>query len=514
MSNTCIEEDCNKIPYYGKEHYKPLHCPEHRVFQEINVVLPWCEEKDCKTIPIYNFPNEKIPIFCNSHKKEEMVNIITSICTFQDCKKQPSYGYPVSKEKFRCSEHKEDGMIDVTHKKCLHQGCKSIPNFNNEGLFIGVYCKKHKEPNMVDVVHKKCEQMGCYKRPNYGIKGTKNDQFCSKHKEPGMVDINHKLCIIKECDTRASYGTPGEKKVSFCAFHKDEEMENHNNKCKEKECKITSCFNYPNELKGIYCLTHKLPGMIDVKNIMCKCGKRAWYGTPGLPASSCAEHRTENMIKYPRSRCVNSSCNNQSIYGYTLPLHCESHRRDDEYNLVERLCVNCNLLDVLDDKKHCSQCGDFKFRRVHLAKQKEIKALLDSNKIKYESYDRVIDTQCGLERPDFLIDCKTHKVVLEVDENQHNSYNEDCERVRMINISQSLGMPVIFLRYNPDKFKKPFKFDKRVTKKYKQGFLLEWLNHIKTMEPENEHEFLRVVYLFFDNFNPGDIPVQNINILN
>ena len=403
-------------------------------------------------------------------------------------------------------------MIDVAYRKCQFQDCKSIPNYNIEGMFIGILCNKHKEEGMVDVIHKKCESTGCYKRPNYGIKGTKTAIFCKNHKENGMVDVSHKLCIFEGCETRASYTKPGEKKILFCALHKDEEMENHNKKCQNTGCNTIGNFNYPNQEKGMFCVSHKLLNMIDVKNIKCHCNKRAWYGIPGLQVKSCAEHRTENMIKYPRTRCIHKACNDMAIYGYNLPLHCETHKRDDEYNLVERKCVSCNLLNVLDNTNHCSDCGDFKFRRVHLAKQKEVKAFLDTSKIIYESYYRIIDSTCGLERPDFIIECKTHKIILEVDENQHKSYNADCEKARMINISQSLGMPVIFVRYNPDTFKKTVKFNKRITKQYRKELMLEWLKHCFLLSPKNGDEFLRVVYLFFDNFNPENITIDNIII--
>jgi hypothetical protein len=285
--------------------------------------------------------------------------------------------------------------------------------------------------------------------------------------------------------------------------------------CEEKGCEILANFNLPGKKKGKFCSFHKLHNMIDIfskKFYDDECNKRVWFGTPGQSATSCAEHRTVGMIKYPKSRCVHPYCNNMSIYGYTLPLHCETHQKKDEYNLVERICENCQLLDILDKENNCSSCGDFKFGRVHLAKQKEVKSFLDTEKIKYESYDRAIDTSCGLERPDFLIDCDTHKVVLEVDENQHNSYNPDCEKARMINISQTIGMPVIFIRYNPDKFKRVIKYDKKITKKYKKELLLKWIKHSFTLAPTTRNEFLRVVYLFFDNFNPENIQLTNIEI--
>ena len=43
--------------------------------------------------------------------------------------------------------------------------------------------------------------------------------------------------------------------------------------------------------------------------------------------------------------------------------------------------------------------------------------------------------------------------MLEVDEHQHRDRAEDCECARMVNISQSFGIPTIFIRYNPDPFR-------------------------------------------------------------
>jgi very-short-patch-repair endonuclease len=59
---------------------------------------------------------------------------------------------------------------------------------------------------------------------------------------------------------------------------------------------------------------------------------------------------------------------------------------------------------------------------MRLRKQKIVKEYLDNNNFRYQLYDQVIDSKCGLERPDFLFDCNTHFVVLEVDEGQHRHY--------------------------------------------------------------------------------------------
>lgn len=42
---------------------------------------------------------------------------------------------------------------------------------------------------------------------------------------------------------------------------------------------------------------------------------------------------------------------------------------------------------------------------------------------------------------------------MEVDEHQHRERPRRCEEIRMVNIAEALGMPVRFIRYNPDEFK-------------------------------------------------------------
>lgn len=70
-----------------------------------------------------------------------------------------------------------------------------------------------------------------------------------------------------------------------------------------------------------------------------------------------------------------------------------------------------------------------------------------------QSVDRVVDRSCNRRRPDFVWDAGSHYVVLECDEHQHRAYPGDCEHRRMWEVAQQLGLPTIFLRYNPDNYK-------------------------------------------------------------
>jgi hypothetical protein len=77
--------------------------------------------------------------------------------------------------------------------------------------------------------------------------------------------------------------------------------------------------------------------------------------------------------------------------------------------------------------------------------------------------DMVIDSSCTRARPDFAYHCGTHIVIVEVDEEQHRSYNNcgfekdekmKAENIRMYNIGNIFqGLPVVFIRYNPDDYK-------------------------------------------------------------
>jgi hypothetical protein len=67
--------------------------------------------------------------------------------------------------------------------------------------------------------------------------------------------------------------------------------------------------------------------------------------------------------------------------------------------------------------------------------------------------DKRVADGCSLRRPDLMVDMGTHLVILEVDENQHTSYDSSCETKRLMQISQDVGhRPIVFIRFNPDSY--------------------------------------------------------------
>ena len=428
-------------------------------------------------------------------------------CEHPGCSKIPNYNHEGETKARFCVQHKTPSMIDIKNKRCEHPGCSKRPIYNHEGETKARFCVQHKTPSMLNVVNKRCEFPGCSKRPTYNNEGETKARFCVQHKTPSMIDIKNKRCEFPGCSKRPTYNHEGETKARFCVQHKTPSMID----IKNKRCEFPGCSKRPNynnegETKARFCVQHKTPSMLNVVNKRCEfpgCSKQPGSGYPGHRVTRCAQHREVGMISKPRAVCVEIECREPATHGIAKAVHCIVHAKDPEMSLVGGTCTVCGLIDILDQQYRCSTCNPGAYRRVRLAKQREVKLWFDSAGYgDYVLYDKIVDNgTCGKERPDFAFDCGTHWIVVEVDENQHDDRQESCECARMVNISQSIGMKTVFLRYNPDAFKS-------AGRKQNPGFtrrrdtLLCWLKHLRENEPQS---FLSVVRLFFDDYEAGKI---------
>jgi len=58
---------------------------------------------------------------------------------------------------------------------------------------------------------------------------------------------------------------------------------------------------------------------------------------------------------------------------------------------------------------------------------------------------------CSKKRPDIYFELSKHCVIVEIDENQHKTYEDICECARINEIVNGIGgKSVIIIRYNPD----------------------------------------------------------------
>ena len=376
------------------------------------------------------------------------------MCNFIGCNIRPNYNYKGEKKGIFCNSHKLDGMIDVINKICPYKDCKIRSNYNFEGQ-KPLFCSFHKEVGMINLVTKRCSYNGCYTLPNYNFEKETKAIYCSRHKLDGMIDVKNKSCKYEGCKILAIYNFKG-LKVLFCNTHKLDGMIDVKNKiCKYEGCRIQPTYNYQKETIAIYCNTHKLEGMIDIKHKKCK-------------------------------------------------TYLCSTRVQEKYN---GYCLFC-FIHLFPDKP---------ISRNYKTKEYSVVAFVKTNFVNMDWIsDKTIKDGCSKKRPDILLDLGYQIIIIEIDENQHKSYNTICENARINQLSLDLDCrPIVYIRFNPDDYKNKnenitscWGINKHgicVIKKNKQT---EWNERLKVLEnnikywinPENkvENKLIEVVELFYD----------------
>lgn len=451
-------------PSFGIQGRKATHCGTCKEINMVDVVHRKC--LTCKLkIPCFNFKSEKRPLYCFDCKLTDMINVIDNKCIKCNMK-IPSFCKENEIKATHCGTCKDDSMIDVVHGKCII--CKTVQaSYNIEGKKIKLYCNSCKLPNMIDVVNKFC--IKCNKvRPCFNFKSKKTATHCSSCKEEGMINIKDKMCI----------------------------------KCNNKR----PSFNYESENSVLYCFDCKEPNMIDIKCKKCTiCNKRASYGIPHNQPTRCAIHKTVGMILKPRSRCIYENCSELAEYGIFKPIHCFTHKQSEDINLVERLCVRCDRLDVVNNDgicvNFCMKDDEYNIYKKRLKrKEKRVYDIVQEKCGVFDYCNQTIVSRCykdDLDKPDCGYDCKTHDLYIECDENQHKDRCPKIEFERMINVYHQLeGKPVIFIRYNPDRFNFLSKSKSNLSQRKREEILINWVNFFRTVEPYNG---VYVLYLFYDN---------------
>ena len=230
--------------------------------------------------------------------------------------------------------------------------------------------------------------------------------------------------------------------------------------------------------KELVCMTCKMKRMeidpdrsIPSINAMCEvCGnvRRSYAptkdGTPIRCEACCRDlgwHCVTNGI------CEIGNCDKTPRWGIRDPttgkgkaVRCDDHcEKGDEDLKACQHCKYANTSTIKYFKPFCASCFYFLFPenpRVKNYKTKEQKFMFPLQKLYPELIlDKPIHGGCSKKRPDGLIDCLTHSVIVEIDENQHNEYDETCENRRMMELFHDLGSrPIVFIRLNPDSYQR------------------------------------------------------------
>ena len=354
-----------------------------------------CIEDGCKVRPIFNIEGVKKALYCLAHKKDGMIDVKSKTCIENGCKKQPNFNKEFEKKALYCVLHKKDGMVDVKSKTCIEDGCKKQPNYNIEFEKKALYCLVHKKDGMVDVKNKTCIENSCKIRPTFNIEFEKKALYCVLHKKNGMVDVKHKTCIENGCKKCPNYNIEFEKKALYCVTHKKNGMIDVKNKtCIENGCKKRPTFNIEDEKTALYCLAHKKDKMVNVISKTCK-------------TYLCSTHVQEKYDGYCLFCYINLFPDKPVSRNY----------KTKEYSVVEYVKTQFPNLKWVADK--------------------------------------IVNGGCSKRRPDLLLDLLYQIIIIEIDENQHIDYDCTCQNKRIMELSQDLGhRPIVFIRFNPDDYKK------------------------------------------------------------
>ncbi len=117
-----------------------------------------------------------------------------------------------------------------------------------------------------------------------------------------------------------------------------------------------------------------------------------------------------------------------------------------------QLCPSCELWKT--NGKLCSYCKP-KNINIKYKKTKEyavvnfLKEKLPDNEF---IHNKSVGKDCteGHLYPDIRFDCNHYQLIVEIDEHKHRGADYKCDEQRMYDIIAKLGMPCIFIRYNPD----------------------------------------------------------------
>lgn len=511
----------------------------------------------CGIMACYNFEGEKVGICCKKHMEVGMIDINHYKCVICN-KKRRNFGF--NGKPTHCADCKEDGMLNCVSKMCVV--CeKKVANFNKPNEENATHCGSCKESGMIDVKNRKC--VICKKkRPNFGKLNTtkpthcadckdsdmvdvktklkciicKNKQpsfgifedgvyskstHCKDCKEPGMVNCKDKKCVV--CNKKIPvFNKPGETKATHCSDCRDLDMVDVINK-KCATCKLKQPhFNKPGETKKLFCSDCKQPGMIMVTTKKCSiCEKNtAVYGYIGQLKTHCT-HCARNLKYvglYQKTNTIcEDDCKELATYGVKDPIHCEEHAKDNEICLIVKKCKGCSRDNMLLDKNdlcitYCRPNDIYQQQKREKKKENMVLNYLN-NFIKPSQGIQVIDNEClaielkdcNRRLPDRAYDCGTHFVIVEVDENQHKdkgyTKEDNCELARMHQIYEVVGLPCIFLRFNPDNYRVKTKLQK-VNMSQRLDILGKWVEKcIKMVDTQG----ILYKFLYYDEYIETDL---------
>lgn len=274
----------------------------------------------------------------------------------------------------------------------------------------------------------------------------------------------------------------------------------HGRQCKSR---CSECLGHPvNQNKCSRCKKSYIPPINDPLQTCLECRKQnCEHGYKSKKDCKSCKNESNNKYKCEHNKKPNrcNICNPHIICEhYILKENCIkcnpqilcNHNIKKSYCKIcspntKSYCVQCKLFRVNKKTNYlCSYCNPDKPKRQK-TKEIRVKTFLEENNYTFVYNKKCnLDNSCQTYYPDFLIDCNTFLLIIECDEDGHKNYDKFCEKIRENNIRFALGLPCVFIRYNPDK--------KNISIKIKEKVLKSYIDYISKENCNNE-----VCYLFY-----------------
>jgi hypothetical protein len=174
-------------------------------------------------------------------------------------------------------------------------------------------------------------------------------------------------------------------------------------------------------------------------------------------------------------------------------------------------CSSCDLPYKIKKDAMCFNCDPITKEHRNVREERVVDFLAERFAgVEYRHDGGLPDRFCSevKSRPDFFFDCGKHAVILEVDQHQHlkGDYTEGCELARQYSIVAAIGLPVRFIRYNPDAFSVD-------GKRVRAGLVtrhkvLEKELEAALEEPPEADGMINVMHLFYDCVGPFERPAD------
>ena len=142
------------------------------------------------------------------------------------------------------------------------------------------------------------------------------------------------------------------------------------------------------------------------------------------------------------NKCCILECNEEYNHVFDTLKYCNIHVPENSLITIKRLCKYC---DIKEDTTYvCKDC-----RKIQNKKEWSIVRYLRKNiDTKFEYNSSKMLQECSKKKPDIYFELNKHCIIVEIDENQHNSYQNSCECARIneiVNGTACIEKALLFL---------------------------------------------------------------------